>query len=63
MNDALLLTSETRVSNNALSVLDNPDVTMNIQSAYANIMQNGSSTWKALAFLNRMKDVESDFDF
>ena len=46
-----------------IDVLDVPTVRANYRALYATIMTNGSETWKALAYLNALKEKLSAFDF
>ena len=57
------LTSLTRISQEEMNIVETPDVINNIHSIYANILQSGSSSWKALAFLRKMKHEEDGFDY
>ena len=61
--DAMRLTSGDKISTEESSVVESPEVINNIQSIYANIMQSGTSSWKALAFLRMMKSEEEGFDY
>ena len=57
------LISESCVNNKELSVLNDNTVCTNFRTVYANIMQSGSHTWKALAYLNKLKKECNGFDF
>ena len=57
------LISPNRLSEEELTVLDQPIIRNNYRRLYANVMQNGSSTWKALDYLNKLKQKETGFDF
>ena len=57
------LISESCVNNKELSVLNDNTVCTNFRTVYANIMQSGSHTWKALAYLNKLKKEGNGFDF
>ena len=43
--------------------MEGPEEMTNIHSIYTSIIQNGTSSWKALAFLRRIKFEEEEFDF
>ena len=62
-DDALCLTSESNVNTKELSVLEDNEVCKNFTTVYANIMKSGTHTWKALSYLNKLKQEDSGFDF
>ena len=55
--------SENRLLEEELTILDRPIIRNNYRRLYANVMQNGSSSWKALDYLNKLKQKEIGFDF
>ena len=55
--------SATDLTQAEIDVLDVPTVRANYRALYATIMTNGSETWKALAYLNALKEKLSAFDF
>ena len=62
-SDTVKLTSTNKISNDELNLLEGPEVMANMHFIYASIIQNGTSSWKALAFLRKIKFEEEGFDF
>ena len=63
ISNTVRLASTDKTSNDELNLLEGPEVMVNIHSIYASIMQNGTSSWKALTFQRKIKFEEEKFDF
>ena len=57
------LMSSASISKLERSILDNPTVRHNYRQMYHQIMQNGSNTWKAIDYLQKLKSTLPGFDF
>ena len=55
--------SRFNVTDDEIKVLDNPKIIENYRPMYARVLQNGSESWKALAFLKELKSKLTRFGF
>ena len=63
INDARQITSKINVTLNEMKVLTDKPVRLNYQAMYEQILHNDKDTWKAVAYLEKLKAEMHGFDF
>ena len=63
ISDCVKLTNTARISAKEEDMLLVPNINKNYRDMFTTIMQSGTQTWKALAYLNKLKRELVGFDY
>ena len=58
-----ILIARWRFKNSEIGLLDTPRLRCNFRNVHKNLLQNGSNTWKLLAYLRSIKETQSGFEY